>query len=304
MASRGRKAPGKKSKKGGTTTRKAPPAIVEGTPGAETKPLLASLGASANIRRDFLRADSDVPMENGFTTPPPGTLTPVVTNGMPAEAGSQADPSEGDGSNELGAEPSEDPDVDDYEYTIWKQVTKKARAMIASERNRLFRNDRLNPEEPALLRSKAGMRRWMRQQKKMLPHEEPPTDAATPETDKDAPQGVSGETLAEGMEEEDDTMLPDYYDPLSAIPEVDDRLKWEEDSEGNVVIHAEETLRMVPNGHFTSPESVLTRKMEANMRQMQETRKICAKIGIVKQMQLQSQVRIAIFDEASVKHEY
>merc|ERR1711881_305350 len=55
-------------------------------------------------------------------------------------------------------------------------------------------------------------------------------------------------------------------------------------------MHSEETLRMLPPGHFTAPDSILSRKMEANMRQMQETRKVCAKIGVVKQMQLQTQM--------------
>jgi hypothetical protein len=55
---------------------------------------------------------------------------------------------------------------------------------------------------------------------------------------------------------------------------------------------SEEFLRILPKGSFTAPDSKLSRKMDANMRQMQETRKICSKIGIVKQMQLQSQVAI------------
>jgi transcriptional activator SPT7 len=54
--------------------------------------------------------------------------------------------------------------------------------------------------------------------------------------------------------------------------------------------HAEEFLRVVPSGHFTAPESTLAKKMHANMRQMQETRRVCAKIAIVKQMQMQMQV--------------
>jgi transcriptional activator SPT7 len=86
-------------------------------------------------------------------------------------------------------------------------------------------------------------------------------------------------------------MLPEYYDTVAAIPELSDRLRWVEDGEGQVIDPSEEFLRVVPKGYFTSRDSILTRKMEANMRQMQETRKVCTKIGVVKQMQLQSQVR-------------
>jgi transcriptional activator SPT7 len=292
MASRGRKAPSK-SNKGTSTARKAPPAA-EGTPSTERKPQLHSAGSSSNLKNQFLRADSDVPMENGFSTPPPpGRLTPLP-NGIAGEAASQADPSEADAAgqslNDMPMETIEDPEADDLEYRMWKQVTKKARATIASQRNRLFRADRINAEEPALLRTKAGMRQWIRQQKKALGEEEDAADASPSDAVNGGGQTVSGETLAEAMEEENDTLLPDYYDPLSAIPDVASQLRWEDDTEGNVVMHSEETLRMLPPGHFISPESNLTKKMEANMRQMQETRKVCAKIGVVKQMQLQSQV--------------
>ncbi|KIW00934.1 uncharacterized protein PV09_07674 [Verruconis gallopava] len=289
MASRGRKAPSK-SNKGSSNSRKAPQAK-DGTPGAESKPLLHASGSSTNLKNQFLRTDSDVPMENGFSTPPPNRLTPLP-NGIAGEAASQADLSEADIPGQLADMPmeaSEDPEADDLEYRMWKQVTKKARATIAAQRNRLFRADRINAEEPALLRTKAGMRQWMRQQKKALGEEEESVDASSEERTKSGAP-VSNETLVEAMEEENDTLLPDYYDPLSAIPDIAENLRWEDDSEGRAIMHSEETLRTLPRGSFTAPESLLTKKMDANMRQMQETRKVCAKIGIVKQMQLQTQM--------------
>lgn len=161
--------------------------------------------------------------------------------------------------------------------------------MIASERHRLFRNDHLNVEEPALLRTKAGMRRWMRQHKHAISDGFPEDEAETIDG-KDGVQPTSGETLAEGIEGEEERQVPDYYDTLSIVPEVNERLKWVEDSDGQVIQQGEEILRMVPKGYFQSPKSNLASKMEANMKQMQDTRKICAKIGIVKQMQLQAQV--------------
>ncbi|KAK3060073.1 hypothetical protein LTS18_009411, partial [Coniosporium uncinatum] len=281
MASRGRKAP----KKGATTARKAPPAQDEDAP--ETKPLPSV--AIGNIKKDFNRADSDAPMEdslNGFTTPPPGTLTPLGPNGIFSSGAppSQADASEIDVTT-TDAAAAEEPDVDDLEHKTWKQMTKKARARVASDRNRLFRGNHLNPEEPALLRTKASMRRWMRQQQ----IGDEPFDESAVVDGKDGVQTLPGETLAEGMEEEEDPLLPDYYDPVSAIPELNDRLKWVEDADGQVVAQAEESLRLVPKGYFTAPESKLSEKIDANMKQMQETRRICARIGVVKQMSLQSQ---------------
>merc|ERR1712093_680361 len=246
MSSRGRKA-GAGAK--GTKARKA---REESTPGAEQKPTLQINGVAGHGSQ----ADGDVdgPSINGITL-------------------GQA----------LGA--AADDLREDEEYKIWKQVTKKDRALIAKERNRLFRGDKLNPDEPALLRSKAGMRRWLRQQKRAQ------TDSSSSNSNgnsKDAIQGV--ETLAEGMEGEEERMIPDYYDSLSAIPEIDPKLQWIEDADGQLVDRGEEFLRMVPSGHFQAPKSVLAQRVEANMRQMQETRKICSKIGVIKQMQLQAQM--------------
>ena len=150
----------------------------------------------------------------------------------------------------------------------------------------------LNVEEPALLRTKASMRRWMRQQK-MAPSDRPATDSDMQDSAigaDNAEQSAQGESLAEGIEKDEDSTLPDYYTSLSAIPNIQDRWRWTTDSEGYVVPQSEAWMRMYPREQFKSSQSNLTNKMEANMRQMQETRKVCAKIGIVKQMQIQAQV--------------
>ena len=288
MSSRGRKAAGAK----GSKARKAHPGREEGTPGIDQKPLLQLNGLLGNLGHEGSDAGMDG-SQNGFATPPIGSITPSGMNGIPG-LGSQADGMDIDGPSinglslgqALGAA-AEDL-REDEEYKIWKQVTKKDRALVAKERNRLFRGDKINLEEAALLRTKAGMRRWLRQQKQAQ------SDAARSDAKgtKEAIQGV--ETLAEGMEGEEERVLPDYYDCLSAIPDIPPELHWIEDAEGQLVDRSEEFLRMVPSGHFTAPKSFLTSKVEANMRQMQETRKLCSKIGVIKQMQLQAQVSVLL----------
>ncbi|KAF2000462.1 transcriptional activator spt7 [Amniculicola lignicola CBS 123094] len=295
MASRGRKAPSKGGK-GTNNARKAPPAGPEGTPGPDIKTGVPGLNnAVSNLKNEFLRADSEMEGSiNGFATPPPGTLTPLGPNGVlrGGAYGSQADISEADGTGASVSGftlESEDADLDDLEYKTWKQVTKKDRATIAAERNRLFRGDQLNLEEPAIVRSKAGMRKWLRHRKHAL--EEDANEASALGSDgKDGVQAPTGETLAEGMEGEEERQLPDYYDPVCAIPDINERLQWVEDTEGHVIQQFEEYMRVVPKGYFTAPDSALAKKMESNMRQMQETRKICSKIGIVRQMQREQQV--------------
>ena len=287
MSSRGRKAPGKTGVKGSSKARKVAPGRAESTPGVDQKPVLPLNSVIGNL----IHEGSDFGVEgsqNGFGSPTlGGSNTP---GGMPG-TGSQADMMDIDGPSmngmalgqALGAA-AEDLQEDE-EYRVWKQVTKKDRALAAKERHKLFKGDRLNPDEPALLRTKAGMRRWIRQ------HNVAEGGDAVDSKAADGKEPVKGsETLAEGMEGGDDErVLPDYYDPLSAIPDVPEKLQWIEDASGNLV-ETSEFLRMIPAGHFRSPQSKLTERMESNMRQMQETRKICSKIGVVKQMQLQTQV--------------
>lgn len=285
IASRGRKATSKKARKGASAPQA--PDSKEDTPAAESKPGFSLSG----VRKDFLRADSDAVMDGsqtgGLNTPPPGTLTPVV-NG--AGAGSQADAMDIDNLNESvhGALGQPEIDYDDHDYKIWKQVTKKDRAIVTAERHRLFKGDKLNQEEPALLRSRAGMKHWSRRQGESASS----TVLGKRERDltDDGEAEQPNETLAEGLEENEERILPDYYDTMSAVPDIESNLQWKEDSEGFVVPGCDETLRLMPSGFFLSPMGTLSSKMTANMRQVQETRKICAKISVVKQMQLQTQV--------------
>ncbi|KAL2072152.1 hypothetical protein VTL71DRAFT_11495 [Oculimacula yallundae] len=279
MSSRGRGTGAK-----GLKTRKA---REESTPGVDQKPTLQLNGLLGNLGNDGSEAGFEG-SQNGFATPPIGSITPGGINGV-AGHGSQGDGDiDGPSINgllgqALGA--AADDLREDEEYKIWKQVTKKDRALIAKERNRLFKGDKLNPDEPALLRSKAGMRRWLRQRTQAQ------TDASNSSSSEKAKDAIQGaETLAEGMEGEEERVVPDYYDSLSAIPDINPKLQWIEDADGQLVDRGEEFLRMVPSGHFQAPKSALSQRVEANMRQMQETRKLCSKIGVIKQMQLQAQM--------------
>jgi transcriptional activator SPT7 len=294
MASRGRKAPKKGGKSGPSAARKAPPSVEvddQSTPQPEGKPPIHA--STSHLRNEHLRADSEAhdATSAGFNTPPPvGTATPGI-NGLHGSGahGSQADVMEIDGipGSTLGLH-HEDADEDDAEFKTWKQVTMKDRAAAAAERSRLFRGTHLNPDEPAILRSKAGMRRWMRQQK-MLSADGAPQDANGDVDDEDLRASTTGETLAEGIEKDEDSTLPDYYHPLSSIPDMRTKWDWVTDSEGHVVPQTDAYMRMFPRETFKTPGGALAERMEGNIRQMQDTRKVCAKIGIVKQMQIQAQ---------------
>ncbi|KAL8831177.1 MAG: hypothetical protein Q9191_001019, partial [Dirinaria sp. TL-2023a] len=302
IASRGRKAPGKKTKKG-IAPRKAPPSVLEGSPAAENKPSLHSLanGLGSNLKSETLRASSEnrEGSHKDFATPPPGTHTPAGVNGILSHDATSvhSDPMDVDSIDttlnchgQLAGGIGEEVDHDDVEYKAWKQVTKKDRATVTAERHRLFKGNRINPEEHALLRNKVGMRRWLRKQKQAVADGvlgQLRAEAEVTEAEEAAP---GGETLAEGMEGEEERTLPDYYDTLAGIPDLPPRTRWKEDSEGQVQDPSEDFLRVLPQGLFISGDSSLTRKIKDNMRQMQQTRKVCSKIGVVKQMQIQAQM--------------
>nr|POE64843.1 transcriptional activator spt7 [Quercus suber] len=292
MASRGRKAPKKGASKGApSSARKAPAVGNSENPAADVKPAMHA--SASSIRNEFLRADSEAQDASsaGYSTPPPpGTAPPFGVNSVHSSgiANSQTDLMDIDGVGQSLSITSTDADDDDTELKTWKQVTKKDRAMAAADRHRLFRGHALNGDEPALLRTKAMMRRWTRQQKSE-PNEKTAAGSNHP-NGEDKVEESAMETLAEGIEKDEDSTLPDYYHALSAIPDLDERWRWAVDSEGHVAPQIEDWMRIYPKDNFKSTDGNLNRKIEANLRQMQDTRKICSKIGIVKQMQLQGQV--------------
>ncbi|MCJ1311393.1 Transcriptional activator spt7 [Agyrium rufum] len=288
IASRGRKAPGKVAKKGNNARKSIPGTS---TPDADVKPAL--LNGLSNLNNELLRADSEHGLDGsqtGMATPPPGSATPMYGNGLRGSVppGSQVDSMDIDGPPQNLSNAPE-ADYDDFEYRTWKQVTKRDRALVAAERHRLFRPDgSLNPEEPALLRTKAGMRRFMRNVKDAKADNENGEQSKEGRDEKEKAQ--TKESLAEGMEDTEEKVLPDYYDIMSAVPDLPSKLAWIEDSEGQLLPPSEDLMRIIPKGLFTAKESMFSKKVGANMKQMQETRKTCNKISVVKQMQQQSQM--------------
>jgi transcriptional activator SPT7 len=94
--------------------------------------------------------------------------------------------------------------------------------------------------------------------------------------------------LTDDLDDDDGPLLPDYYDPLATVPELPWGISWYGDSDE--VDLQDDDLRLAPRGIFVAPKSELGRRMDANMKQMQDTRKLCSKIAVVKQMQVQTQV--------------
>ncbi|KAK5995667.1 Transcriptional activator spt7 [Cladobotryum mycophilum] len=288
MSSRGRKA----TTKGANKSRKAPDQK-EDTPVVDQKPILQVNGLLGKPGREGSEA---VDGSNGFGTPPIGSITPGAANGISGIA-SNADAMEIDGPslngmalNQAFGQAAEQA-YEDEEYKIWKQTTKRDRALAAKERFLLFKDNKLSLDAPALLRSKASIRRFLAHQKEAESSgltTSPESDSA-PIVHKDTGNRAP-ETLADGIEEEKDQIIPDYYNPLSNIPDIPSKLQWIEDGDGQVINQHEDYLRLVAPGVFTAPQSKLSKKIDDNIYQIQETRKLATKISVIKQMQVQSQV--------------
>ncbi|CAK7207589.1 Transcriptional activator spt7 [Sporothrix eucalyptigena] len=319
MSSRGRKTAGakgvaNKSRAGGTTTMTTSSTMAgggtdqrEGTPSVDQKPVLQLNGLLAKTGRegsDFGGGDAG---SNGFSTPlgagagGAGSLTPSGINGhlsnvdaMDIDAASSVHGNNGMAALNRALNEAAEQIYEDDAFKIWKQVTKKDRALIAKQRYELFQGNKLNVDEPALLRNKAGMRWYLKGVKEaealgiLGPASHHQTEVANRDVHMPSSSKAAETTLAE-MEDDVEKVVPDYYEPETIVPDIPLRLQWVTDDEGQVVNQNEEFLRLVPAGHFVSPVSKLTKRMESNMRQIQETRKICSKIGVVKQMQIQTQ---------------
>ena len=286
MSSRGRKA----TSKGTTKSRKAPSDQKEDTPVVDQKPVLQVNGLLGKPGRE----NSEVVDSNGVSTPQlGGSNTPAGLNGVSGLA-SNADAMDVDGASLNGMALNQALDeaaeqvFEGEDYQLWKQTTKKDRASVAKERHQLFKDNKLNPDAEASLRTKASMRRFLKHKREAEHHtsgQRNDASATAQEAETSAP-----ETLADGIEQEPERVIPDYYETLSNIPDVHPKYQWHEDGEGHVINQHEDFLQIVPPGYFTAPQSRLTKKINDNIHQIQETRKLSGKISVIKQMQVQTQV--------------
>ncbi|KID92424.1 transcriptional activator spt7 [Metarhizium guizhouense ARSEF 977] len=298
MSSRGRKATTK-----GAKSRTAPTDQKEDTPVVDQKPVLQLNGLLGKAGRE----GSEVDGSNGFSTPPiAGSITPSGALNGHSGIASNADAMDIDGpslSTMAAFGEATEQAYEDEEYKIWKQTTKKDRALTVKERHSLFKGNSLNMDAPALLRNRAGMRWFLKHQREaetmgIAAH---PGLASAAGTGKDLAPSKQPETLAEGIDEETEQVMPDYYNPLTSIPDIKPNLQWVEDGEGQVINQHEAFLRLVPPGSFIAPKSRLTKRMDDNIRQIQETRKLATKISVIKQMQVQSQVYTNQFPKSNIE---
>ncbi|KKA30986.1 hypothetical protein TD95_002940 [Thielaviopsis punctulata] len=282
MSSRGRAGNTTASKGASGKSRRSGVVDKEGTP-AETKPIIQVNGLLAKAREGS-EVDS---VGRGVTPTIAGSQTPLI--------GSQVDNMDIDGpslsnlalSHAIG-ETSQSV-FEDEEYKIWKQVTKKGRALITRERYQLFKDTSLNVDAPALLRRKADMRRFLQSQSMIDGNAS--ASARAIESGVPSQEPIKTETLVDNIDSADeDLVVPAYYRPQSLIPDIPAHLQWIEDGEGQVINQNQWAVKVIEPSTWKTPASKFAEKFDANIRQIQDTRRLSTKISIVKQMQVQTQV--------------
>lgn len=112
-----------------------------------------------------------------------------------------------------------------------------------------------------------------------------------------SPRGT--DKLVEEGGSDEAPLIPDYYEPLSAVPELPWNVEWRPGEEVDI---QGDSLRIGSKDIFKAPSTGLVNKMDANNRQMQETRKICSKISVIKQMQTQTQIYANQFSKYNPEH--
>ncbi|EWC48248.1 hypothetical protein DRE_02352 [Drechslerella stenobrocha 248] len=257
-----RKAPGtSKAKKG------AKPARTESTP--EAKPPIVNIQGVPDGARDspvpaHMLVESSGLSQNGFATPP---LAHTPSNGHISQLDLDSTIEKYEVEEDL-----------DPEYKTWKTMTKKSRARAASERHKLFRGEKIQPDEPALIRARVGMGRYIRSE---LAHGN--KDAMAKEI-----RGPLAAAVGDQADEVDE-MLPNYYKVMDGVPEIPWNLSWLGDEDEDVD-KFNENLRLAPKGIFLQPVGGLGKPIDANIKYIQDTRKLVHKIGVIKQMQTQTQI--------------
>ncbi|CCH41053.1 putative permease [Wickerhamomyces ciferrii] len=165
----------------------------------------------------------------------------------------------------------EDNDKDDLEIQTWKNLTAKTRANFCSKRSNLFENNKLNIENDAILRDSTKMSNF---QSHLKNHVE-----------------IKNQSLNKsnnGRNQELDDLYLIEYDVTGGLPSIpykgidEDEL----DKQESKLIDKVLADGLKPS-EFAPKNGGLNKIINENIEEMQEIRKICFKISLIRQMQQQ-----------------
>ncbi|CDR46686.1 CYFA0S25e00936g1_1 [Cyberlindnera fabianii] len=211
------------------------------------------------------------PSANGTAPPPSGTATPALEN-TTLGAGDNTEMDEDDENNNAETNDylnNEDNDKDDLETQMWKNLTSKARSDFCIKRSDLFKeNNELNGDSEAILRDPKKMKTFVSFLKNYS------------ETKKHIFSVSNKQT------EEDPYLIE--YDITGGLPSIAYRGMSDEqlDAEESKLVEQVLSEGLKPSEFVPAPGG-LNKVINSNIEEMQEIRRICFKISLIRQMQQQ-----------------
>lgn len=241
-----------------------PPQSEVGTPAAD-HPLSKAIPSTSASKNG---ANSTLPTSTASTPAPSNIQTTAAANTsqiLPADTTEAEEEDQGDSNEYLN---QEDNDKDDLEIQTWKNLTAKARADFCMKRSDLFKDNKLNSESEAILRDSRKMNNFQSYLKNYS-------------------ENKKHVKSSHNRSQEEDPYLIEY-DVTGGFPSLpykgvdDDELERHESKLIDEVI--QKGLKPSP---FAPIDGGLNKIINENIEEMQEIRKICFKISLIRQMQQQ-----------------
>jgi len=242
-----------------------PAAAATGTSGQQVSSKAPPATATSNLNGV---PSSALPTSNA-STPAPNQSAPQDTENTsqlnPADMTEMDEEDQGDSNEYLN---QEDNDKDDLEIQTWKNLTAKSRADLCMKRSDLFKENKINSESEAILRDSKKMNNFQSYLKNYSEN-------------KKHVKSSHHRSL-----EEDPYLIE--YDVTGGLPSIpyhgvdEDQIERHESKLVDNVI--KEGLKP---SEFAPVDGGLNKIINDNIEQMQEIRKICFKISLIRQMQQQ-----------------
>lgn len=180
---------------------------------------------------------------------------------------------------------AEEPKYDGVDYTdiealLYQELFGEKALALCMQRAELFKGNRLQADKPALLRSGTGMARFEELELDAFKSEEAHNEA------KQERRLFGSGTFMNSLEDNDDILVE--YSTGLGLPSISWELSAHNQDEGLEQV----SLENIGESGYVS-RAGLAPSFLANLQEMQHIRKICFKIGVIRQMQQQAYMHAA-----------
>ncbi|ANB15060.1 SAGA histone acetyltransferase complex subunit SPT7 [Sugiyamaella lignohabitans] len=229
-----------------------------------------------------------------------GPSTPARDSPFPSLTGAYSTPTPGPGDidmelNESMKEESKEPVYElDVESQVWQNVYSKQRSVYCGKRSELFKDDKIQLDAEASARKSISMGKFEENLDKMFKPEEQDEDEQHPRSRLFR----GSRSLLDSLETDKEQFIMEY-EVAAGLPSLPDRLTrynlFDREGDGSKDdgqddIEDEDfralTLEDIPPSGFMV-QTGLGPKMLNNLQEIQQIRKVCSKIALIRQMQQQ-----------------